>query len=113
MMQRLEMERGQYVGDLDGLIKSMYRFQHNLIKILEQGELVERYVPERDAEIIKFSAYNTKFMSWMLAEKLTVVMKKLIRVGRHFKNTIHMCPLDLIKFNVTDLLRTSIIGSKS
>jgi hypothetical protein len=45
----------------------MYRFQHNLVKIVEQGELKERYVPRKDAEIIKFAAYNTKFMSWMLA----------------------------------------------
>jgi hypothetical protein len=49
----------------------------------------------------------------MLAEKLTIVMKKLIKVGRTFKNTSFMMPLDLIKFNVTDLLRAMITGSKS
>ncbi len=45
----------------------MHKFQHNLIKIIEQAELTERYVPRNDAEIIKFASYNTKFMSWMLA----------------------------------------------
>lgn len=91
----------------------MHRFQHNLIKIVEQGELCERYVPRNDAEIIKFAAYNTKFMSWMLAEKLTIVMKKLIKVGRSFKNTILMVPIDLIKFNVIDMLRASMQGTKA
>ena len=52
-------------------------------------------------------------MSWMLAEKLTIAMKILIKVGKHFKNTMIMMPLDLIKFNVTDLLRATIKGSKS
>lgn len=91
----------------------MYKFQHNLVKIIEEAKLSERYVPRKDAEIIKFSAYNTKFMSWMLAEKLTITMKILIKVGRHFKNTMLMMPLDLIKFNVTDMLIATLKGSKS
>jgi len=52
-------------------------------------------------------------MSWMLAEKLTIAMKILVDVGRHFKNTMIMMPLDLIKFNVTDILRATLKGSKS
>jgi hypothetical protein len=40
-------------------------------------------------------------------------MKKLISVGKQFKNTSFMAPLDLIKFNVTDLLRAQISGSKT
>lgn len=69
-------------------------------------------MPRNDADVIKFAAYNTKFMSWMLAEKLTIVMQKLIKVGRSFKNTVLMVPLDLIKFNVTDLLRALMVGTK-
>lgn len=91
----------------------MYKFQHNLIKIIDQAELSERYVPRKDAEIIKFAAYNTKFMSWMLAEKLTIIMEILINVGRHFKNTMLMNPLDLIKFDVFDILRATLMGTKS
>jgi len=40
-------------------------------------------------------------------------MKKLIKVGRYFKNTTLMVPLDLIKFNVTDMLRAMLVGTKS
>lgn len=39
-------------------------------------------------------------------------MKKLIKVGKKFKNTSFMAPLDLIKFNVTDLLRARFLGNK-
>jgi hypothetical protein len=49
----------------------------------------------------------------MLAEKLTIAMKILINLGKHFKNTMLMMPLDLIKFNVVDLLRATLKGSKS
>jgi hypothetical protein len=52
-------------------------------------------------------------MSWMLAEKLTLVMKILIDVGQYFKKTVLMMPLDLIKFNVSDILRASLMGSKA
>jgi hypothetical protein len=67
LKEALQGERENYQNELNNLINSMYRFQHNLVKIVDQGELKERYVPRKDAEIIKFSAYNTKFMSWMLA----------------------------------------------
>jgi hypothetical protein len=48
----------------------------------------------------------------MLSQKLLIVLDKLIKVGRSFANTKFMAPLDLIKFNVTDLLRALIAGSK-
>jgi hypothetical protein len=67
LKEALQNERENYQNELNNLINSMYRFQHNLVKIVEQGELKERYVPRKDAELIKFAAYNTKFMSWMLA----------------------------------------------
>ncbi len=40
-------------------------------------------------------------------------MKKLINVGRSFKNTVLMVPIDLIKFNVIDMLRASMQGTKA
>ena len=41
-----------------------------------------------------------------------IVLKKLIRVGIEMESTVSM-RMDLIKFNVTDLMRAMMTGSKS
>lgn len=48
--------------------------------------------------------YNTKLLSFMLVEKLMIVLKKLINAGKQFYEETGIS-IDLIKFNVTDLLR--------
>lgn len=48
----------------------------------------------------------------MLMEKLVIVMKKLIKVGKQMKSVVSK-DMDLIKFNVTDLFRAMITGKKS
>lgn len=55
--------------------------------------------------------YNTKLLSWMLVEKLMVVLKRLIRVGKSMKSVVST-DMDLIKFNVTDLMRAMMTGNK-
>ena len=45
-------------------------------------------------------------------EKLVIVMKKLIKIGKEMKSVTER-DMDLIKFNVTDLFRAMITGNKS
>jgi hypothetical protein len=48
---------------------------------LTKAERKPRYVPKREAEIIKYSMFNKKLLSWMMIEKLKIVLKKLIKVS--------------------------------
>lgn len=59
-------------------------FNINLLKILFTTERKQKYVPKHEAQVIKFAMYNTKLISWLLAEKLITVLKNLINVGAHF-----------------------------
>lgn len=56
--------------------------------------------------------FNTKLVSWMMAEKLITVLKNLIKIGGEFEQTEISRRLDLVKFNVKDLLRAMVIGNK-
>ncbi len=47
-----------------------------------------------------------------MVEKLIVVLKNLINIGKSFEQTEISRKLDLIKFNVRDLLRAMVIGTK-
>lgn len=62
----------------------MDMFNINLLKILFTTERKQKYVPKHEAQVIKFAMYNTKLISWLLAEKLITVLKNLINVGAHF-----------------------------
>lgn len=48
----------------------------------------------------------------MMAEKLITVLKNLIKIGGEFEQTEISRRLDLVKFNVKDLLRAMVIGNK-
>ena len=58
--------------------------------------------------------FNTKVVSWLLIRKLIYVIKSLIKIGKSIKeNSSEIFNLDLIKFNVTDLMRAMISGSQN
>ena len=57
--------------------------------------------------------YNTKLVSWFLIRQLIFLIKNLIKVGKSVKGKINeICNIDLIKFNVTDLMRAMVSGNK-
>jgi hypothetical protein len=56
--------------------------------------------------------YNTKVVSWLMAEKLIMVLKNLITVGLEMEKTPITRKMDLVKFNVKDLFRAMVIGTK-
>ena len=56
--------------------------------------------------------YNTKVVSWLMAEKLIMVLKNLITVGLEMEKTSITRKMDLVKFNVKDLFRAMVIGTK-
>lgn len=87
-------------------------FNLNLLKILFTTDRKQKYVPRHEAQVIKFAMYNTKLVSWLLAQKLITVLKNLISVGISFEETEIAKRLDLIKFNVSDLLRAMVIGNR-
>jgi hypothetical protein len=41
-----------------------------------------------------------------------IVLKKLIKVGKYFSKTTLMMPMDLVKFNVSDMMRAMMTGTK-
>lgn len=90
----------------------MDRFNSNLIRLLDTSNRKQKYVPKRETETIKYSNLNVNFIEWLLAEKLKLALKKLIKVGKSFYDTQAMINLDLIQFKVMDLMRTMISGSK-
>ena len=90
----------------------MDMFNKNLLKILATTELEQKYVPVNEAKVIKYAMFNTKLVSWILTEKLIFVLKSLIEVGRATNFDDSLGKLDLIKFNVTDLMRAMVTGRK-
>jgi len=56
-------------------------FNINLLKILYTTERKQKYVPLREAKVIKYSMLNTKIVSWMLSEMLVFLIKMLVEVG--------------------------------
>lgn len=42
-------------------------FNSNLLKILGQAEQIQKFVPKKEAEVIKYAMFNTKLLSWMVA----------------------------------------------
>lgn len=90
----------------------MDMFNINLLKILYLTELKQKYVPKHEAQVIKYAMFNTKLVSWMLAEKLIFVLKSLVETGQKISYEGSVGRLDLIKFNVTDLMRAMVTGNK-
>lgn len=86
-------------------------FNHNLIKIISKADRKQKYVPKREAEIIKYSMFNKRLLSWTVIEKLMIVLKKLITTSQNLEKSFGI-KLDLVKFNVTDLMRAMMIGNK-
>ena len=92
----------------------MNLFNMNLLKILDTSERKEKFVPKVEADVIKYAMFNTKVVSWLLIRKLIYVIKSLIKIGKSIKeNSSEIFNLDLIKFNVTDLMRAMISGSQN
>lgn len=87
-------------------------FNINLLKILYTTERKQKYVPLREAKIIKYAMLNTKIVSWMLSEMLIYILHKLIEVGQSMEDTKVRRKMDLIKFTVTDLMRAQVVGNK-
>ena len=69
-------------------------------------------MPKNEAKVIKYGMFNTKLVSWMLAEKLIFVLRSLITVGKGIKDIGSVGVMDLVKFNVTDLMRAMVTGTK-
>lgn len=59
-------EKEQYQKELRNVKNHIELFNHNLIKILAHAERNEKYVPKKEAEIIKYSMFNKKLLSWMV-----------------------------------------------
>lgn len=55
--------------------------------------------------------FNKRLLSWTVIEKLMIVLKKLIKTS-HTLEAKFGIKLDLVKFNVTDLMRAMITGNK-
>ena len=87
-------------------------FNLNLLKILYTTQRKQKYVPKDEAHVIKYAMYNTKVVSWLMAEKLIMVLKNLISVGIEMEKTEVSRKMDLVKFNVKDLFRAMVIGTK-
>lgn len=88
-------------------------FNINLLKVLDTAERVEKFVPKIEANVIKYSSFNTKVVSWLIIRKLIFVLKNLIKIGKEVKDeTNEIFNLDLIKFNVTDMMRAMVTGNK-
>lgn len=56
-------------------------FNMNLLKILGNCEFKQKYIPDNDSLIIKYASYNTLLVSWILVQKLTFLIEKLITVS--------------------------------
>ena len=112
LKEELKKLIGPYRNQIQTLRKEMDMFNKNLLKILDTTELEQKYVPIHEAKVIKYAMFNTKLVSWMLAEKLIFVLKSLIEVGRATNFDGSLGKLDLIKFNVTDLMRAMVTGGK-
>lgn len=101
---KLEDKNKDFVNELD-------EFNERLLKILNQADPKQKYVPTKEIETIKYSSFNAKFVEYILAEKLVYVIKELIKVGQTFISE-NMMNLDVIKFRVTDLMRCQVAGNK-
>ena len=91
----------------------MDMFNKNLLKILATTELEQKYVPVNEAKVIKYAMFNTKLVSWILTEKLIFVLKNIIKIGQKTTFYDSVGKLDLVKFNVTDLMRAMVTGTKT
>lgn len=83
----------------------------NLLKILGNCQVKQKFIPENDAIVIKYASYNTMLVSWILVQKLIFLLKKLIMISHEFISTSKV-QLDLIKFSLSDLMRSMVKGSK-
>ena len=89
-------------------------FNMNLLKIIDTSERKQKFVPRIEAHVIKYAMFNTKVVSWLLIRKLLYVLKNLIQVGKNMKQKMNkISNLDLIKFNVTDLMRAMVTGNQA
>jgi hypothetical protein len=61
-------------------------------------------------EVIKYSAFNNSFISWMVEEQLVQTMKHMIEVTSDYQE--FRGRLDLIKFKINDLMRCQIFGDR-
>ena len=114
LKKALAESEAAYKKELRELRREMDVFNMNLLKILDTSERKEKFVPKVEANVIKYAMFNTKVVSWLLLRKLLYVLKNLIRVGKLMKQqTNKISNLDLIKFNVTDLMRAMVTGSQA
>ena len=112
LKEKFKQKKQAYDNKLKELRKDMDIFNINLLKILFTTERKQKYVPLREAKVIKYSMLNTKIVSWMLSEMLVFLIKMLVEVGQEMEATKVRHRLDLIKFSVTDLMRAQVIGNK-
>ena len=61
-------------------------------------------------EVIKFSYYNSDFISWIVEEQIINSIKTLVEVGKQYQQS--GAYLDLIKFKCNDLMRCQFFGNK-
>ncbi len=101
------------MSELEELNEKINSFNNHLIKLLNTGEPVEKIVTEKELEVIKFAKFNQKLLCWFLSEKIMLLLRHLIQVGREIGKKIGLFQLDLISFNVSDLLRGMVFGDKN
>lgn len=60
--------------------------------------------------MIKFSYYNSDFISWIVEEQIIHSIKTLVEIGQKYSESGTY--LDLIKFKINDLMRCQFFGNK-